>query len=83
MHQDEELHEELLKAFRVYFEANQNWINKATKRSAIRLRQALSEIRRLCSARRKVVREWAEVKEAELAEREARRQAQKGKASEK
>lgn len=83
MHQDEELHEELLRAFRAYFEANQNWINKGTKRSAIRLRQALSNIRKICSARRKVVREWAEIKEAELADKEARRQAQKKEAGEK
>ena len=78
MHQDEELHEQLLKAFRKYFEANQDWLSKGTKRSAIRLRQALSEIREICSARRVVVREWAIEKEAELAEKEAKRQVKKG-----
>ena len=69
MHQDEELHDELLKAFRAYFSANQEWLNKQTKQSGIRLRQRLSEIRTICSKRRVVVREWGVEKEAQLAER--------------
>lgn len=73
MHQDEELHAELLKVFREYFEANQRWINEGTKVSAIRLRQKLSEIRRICSERRVVVRDWATEKEAQLAERKEKR----------
>lgn len=72
--QDEQLHAELLKVFREYFEANQQWINEGTKVSAIRLRQKLSEIRKICSARRVVVREWAVEKEAQLAERKKRRE---------
>lgn len=76
MQQNEELHDELLKAFRKYFEANQDWINKGTARSAIRLRQALSEIRTICSKQRVVVREWGIQKEAQLAERAIIRQAQ-------
>ena len=77
MHQDEDLHAQLLAEFRKYFEANQQWINEGTKASAIRLRQSLSEIRRICSARRVAVREWAIVKEAELAKKQARRIAEK------
>ena len=73
MHQDEELHAELLKVFREYFEANQRWINEGTKVSAIRLRQKLSEIREVCSRRRVVVREWAREKEAQLEARKERR----------
>ncbi len=73
MHQDEELHAELLKVFREYFEANQRWINEGTKVSAIRLRQKLSEIREVCSRRRVVVREWAREKEAQLDARKQRR----------
>lgn len=73
MHQDEELHAALLKAFREYFEANQRWINEGTKVSAIRLRQKLSEIRTICSARRVVVRDWGIEKEAQLLERKAKR----------
>jgi hypothetical protein len=75
MHQDEELHSQLLAAFREYFEANQRWINEGTKVSAIRLRQSLSEIRRICSARRVVVRDWAVIKEAELKARNQKRKA--------
>jgi hypothetical protein len=72
-HQDEELHAELLQAFRAYFEANQDWVNKQTARSAIRLRQRLSDIRDICSKRRIAVREWAVNKEAQLAERKEKR----------
>ena len=75
--QDEELHAELLKVFREYFEENQRWLAEGTKASAIRLRHKLSEIRRICSARRVAVREWAIVKEAELRAKEDLRQAQK------
>ena len=73
MYQDEELHAELLKAFREYFEANQRWINEGTKVSAIRLRQKLSEIRTICTKRRAVVREWGVEKEAQLLERKTKR----------
>jgi hypothetical protein len=73
MHQDEELHAELLQAFREYFEANQRWINEGTKVSGIRLRQKLSEIRTICSRRRVVVRDWGVEKEQQLAERKQRR----------
>ena len=80
--QDEEIHAELLAEFRRYFELNQQWLNEGTKASAIRLRQSLSEIRRICSRRRVAVRDWAIVKEAELAAKEAARQAQKKEAGE-
>jgi hypothetical protein len=74
--QDEELHDELLKLFRQYFQANQEWLAKGTKRSAINLRQIMSDIRRVCSARRVVVREWMDHKEAELLERKLERKGQ-------
>lgn len=77
MHQDEEIHAELLKKFREYFEENQEWMSKGTKASAIRLRKIMSEIRRICSRRRVVVREWMDVKEEQLAERGQRRRSQK------
>lgn len=75
-YQDEELHAELLRLFRVYFEANQKWINTGTKRSAIKLRQVLSEIRSVCIERREVVRAWAVTKEAQLEERKKKRNEQ-------
>lgn len=73
MHQDEELHAQLLKVFREYFEENQTWINEGTKASAIRLRRKLSEIRKVCSQRRVVVREWMDWKEDQLEQRKKRR----------
>jgi hypothetical protein len=73
MHQDEELHAQLLAKFREYFEANQQWVNEGTKASGIRLRQKLSEIRKICSARRVAVREWGIEKEAQLLARKERR----------
>ena len=73
MYQDEEIHAKLLKVFREYFEANQVWINEGTKASAIRLRKKLSEIRKICSQRRVVVREWAEWKEEQLRIRKEQR----------
>lgn len=72
--QDEEIHSELMAEFRRYFELNQQWMNEGTKASAIRLRQSLSEIRRICTRRRVAVREWAREKEELLAELEAERQ---------
>lgn len=58
MHQDEELHEQLLYAFRQYFEANQKWINKGTRRAGMDTRYWLNEIRRICTERRKVIMDW-------------------------
>jgi hypothetical protein len=70
-------HDIIMREFRTYFEANQKWENERTKVSAIRLRKSLARIRDLCVDQRMLVREWAVVKEAELAEKEAQRQAQK------
>jgi uncharacterized protein YggL (DUF469 family) len=77
MNQDEELHAELLAKFREYFEENQRWLSEGTKASARRLRKRLSEIRKICSERRVVVREWMKEREDELEVKEAIRQAQK------
>ena len=77
--QDEELHAELMRVFRAYFEENQQWVNTATYASSIRLRHLLSDIRRVCSARRKDIRLWQIEKRVALDERKIRRAAQKGK----
>ena len=74
--QDEELHAKLMAEFRKYFAENQTWMAEGTKASAIRLRNSMSEIRRICSARRKVVRTWMDEKEEKLKERKLKRQAQ-------
>jgi hypothetical protein len=77
MHQDEELHAELLKKFREYFEANQEWLGRGTKVSAIKLRRIMSEIRTLLSQRRVLVREWTDQKEEQLKARNQKRKATK------
>lgn len=76
MDQDEELHDQLLKKFREYFEANQKWLGTGTKRGAIEVRRIMSEIRKICSDRRVVVREWMDWKEAQLLERKLERKGQ-------
>jgi len=75
--QDEELHAELMAAFRVYFEANQRWLAEGTKRACMDTRAAMSEIRRICSARRKDLMKWREWKDLAWAERKRERLAQK------
>ena len=51
-------HEELYNAFRQYFKYNQIWLSKGTKRAGMDTRFWLSEIRRICSQRRKEIQEW-------------------------
>ena len=80
--QDEELHAELMAVFRKYFAENQQWINTGTYASSIRVRHLLSDIRRVCSARRKDIREWQVQKRAQLDERKIVR-AQKDKGGDK
>ena len=58
MHQDEELHEQLMKAFREYFKANQEWMAKGTRRAGMDTRHWLNEIRHICSDRRKAIMAW-------------------------
>jgi len=77
MHQDEELHAQLMAAFRTYFEANQRWMNTGTKRACMDTRNAMSEIRRLCSERRIVLQEWRHWKNEDMKQAKARRLAQK------
>jgi hypothetical protein len=73
--QDEELHAELLRLFRVYFEANQRWINQGTKRAGMDVRAALSDIRQVCSDRRKHIMEWRRWKDVDWAEKTVARRA--------
>ena len=58
MHQDEELHDQILRAFHEYFKANQKWINKGTRRAGMDVRYWLGQIRILARERRKVIQEW-------------------------
>ena len=79
MDQDEELHAELLAAFRKYFEANQRWMATGTKRACMDTRFWMSEIRRICSARRKVLMDWRYWKNEDMKQQKALKKAQKHK----
>ena len=78
MDQDEELHAELLKAFREYFAANQRWMAEGTKRACMDTRYWLREIRRIGLKRRAVLMEWRHWKNKDMAEKKAQKKAQKG-----
>jgi uncharacterized protein YggL (DUF469 family) len=71
---EEETHDELMRAFRQYFEANQRWINQGTRRAGMDARMWLSEIRRICSKRRDSIMEWRK----DLNEKTELKKAQKG-----
>jgi hypothetical protein len=79
--QDEELHAELLRLFRKYFEENQQWQADATYASSIRIRHLLTAMHHACIARRKDIRKWQIDKRQQLDERKEKRAAQKGKGS--
>lgn len=69
MQRDEELHAQLMDAFTKYFKANQDWINKGTRRAGMDTRYWLSEIRRIASIRRKLIQEWRHDLDAHKAEK--------------
>jgi hypothetical protein len=58
MRKDEEMHEQLMQLFRAYFKANQDWVNKGTRRAGMDTRTILNEIKRLCVKRRKHIMDW-------------------------
>lgn len=68
---DEDLHDELMKAFNAYFKANQTWMKKGTRIAGMQTRYWLSEIRRICSARRKVIMDWRYELDAEKRNKKA------------
>ena len=57
-YQDEETHERLMEAFRQYFKANQNWINKGTRRAGENMRYWLAQIRIIARERREKVQQY-------------------------
>ena len=74
MRREEETHDELMRAFRQYFEANQRWVNQGTRRAGMDARMWLSEIRRICSKRRDNIMDWRK----DLNEKTKIKKAQKG-----
>jgi hypothetical protein len=73
---DEELHDQLMDAFREYYKANQDWLNKGTRRAGIDVRNALNRIKHLTIARRKVIMDWRYELDAEKFERRRQKEAQ-------
>ena len=69
MKKDEELHEQIMQAFREYFKANQDWMNKNTRRAGMDTRNILNEIKHLCVERRKHIMDWRYDLDAEKFER--------------
>lgn len=62
---NEELHEEIMKAFDEYFRANQRWATKQTDISCVQVRKCLQELKRvslklrqLCDQQRLVVQDF-------------------------
>ena len=76
MTQDEDMHNQLMHAFREYFKANQEWLNKGTRTAGMRVRHWLNEIRKLSQQRRRHVMEWRYDLDADkFAKRKSKRQA--------
>lgn len=78
MDKDEELHEQIMQAFRAYFKANQDWVNKGTRRAGVDTRNILNDIKHLCIERRKLIMQWRYDVDADKYERK-RAKNQKGK----
>lgn len=78
MRKDEEMHEQLMQLFRAYFKANQDWVNKGTRRAGMDTRTILNEIKHLCVERRKHIMDWRYDLDAEKYEKK-RNQKGKGK----
>jgi predicted secreted Zn-dependent protease len=62
---NEELHEEIMKAFDEYFRANQRWVTKQSDPSCVQVRKCLQELKRvslklrqLCDQQRLVVQDF-------------------------
>lgn len=58
---DDLTHDELMRAFRKYFQAHTQWHTTGSKRSAVDTRYWLSQIRAAAGARRNVILDWITV----------------------
>lgn len=57
-YQDEDTHEQLMNAFREYFKANQQWINKGTRIAGENTRYWLAQIRIIARERRDKIQRY-------------------------
>lgn len=74
MYQDEELHDQLMHAFREYFKANQRWLAKGSRRAGMDVRFWLGQIRIIARDRRMKIQEWRHELDAVKAEKKAQKQ---------
>ena len=77
---DEELHDQLMEAFRQYYKANQEWAEKGTRRAGLNTRKWLSEIRHIAIQRRAKIMDWRYEIDKEKAERKELQKAKNKKA---
>ena len=70
---EEDLHSELMDAFRGYFKAHHKWENRQTRQAGKETRWWLSEIRRIAKAERKVIMDWRYDIDADKRERKAQK----------
>jgi hypothetical protein len=74
VYQDEELHDQLMHAFREYFKANQRWLAKGSRRAGMDVRFWLGQIRIIARDRRMKIQEWRHELDAVKAEKKAQKQ---------
>ena len=55
---EEQLHQEILRAFNEYFKSNLRWKTNNSVKACVKTRVLLSEIRHLCNQRRKILNNW-------------------------
>ena len=77
MYRDDRLHDELMAAFREYFKAHTDWIEKGTRVSGLKTRKTLSKIKKLAMLRREEIMQWRYSIDREKAERKALQKARK------
>lgn len=79
IHRNTEAHDEIMQAFREYFKAHQDWLNKGTRRAGIDLRNALNRVKHLSIKQRKVIMDWRYELDAEKFERRRQKEASRKK----
>lgn len=71
MYRDDELHDKLMAAFREYFKAHTDWVEKGTRVSGLKTRKTLSTIKKLAMLRREEIMQWRYAIDREKAARKA------------
>ena len=75
-YQNEESHEQLMRAFKEYFKAHQDWQNRGTRIAGENMRYWLAQIRIIAKARREHVQQYRVWLDREKLARKANQKAQ-------